>query len=307
MDIKQLRHFIAIYKYGSIAKAAEKLYISQQGLSCSLLRMEAELSYRLLNRTPNGMTLTAEGKSLLPMAEKLVAEFEDLEMHAEKLIARRSIIKIGSTLGAIFKAVAPFWIGFQSLYPQYTIEVIEVGDHECDKLIENGEVDLAFGTSPFDERIFDCTSVYTSPFCLLLHKNRALPGLKTVTIDFLRDAPIMIMNDTSKTNLIVTNACKANGFLPQIQYSAAEVIAIHRMVSLNAGMGISVTSVAEDLADPNVVIIPFEEPNMLWNVNMFKLKDRALAPETQKFENFVLEHLHDAASLLTETQADDNG
>lgn len=294
MDIKQLRHFIAIYKYGSIAKAAEKLYISQQGLSCSLLRMEAELSYRLLNRTPNGMTLTEEGKSLLPMAEKLVSEFDDLEVHVEKLATRRSTIKVGSTLGAIFKILAPLWINFQTAFPQYTIEVLEVGDHECDRLIENGEVDLAFGTSPFDERIFDCKPVYASPFCLLLHKSRALPELKTATVDFLRDVPIMIMNNTSKTNLIVTNACKARGFLPQIQYSAAEVISIHRMVSLNIGVGISVTSVAEDLADPDVVILPFEEPEMLWEINMFKMKNRALSPEAQQLETFIFESLNKA-------------
>lgn len=114
MDIKQLRYFIAVYQNGSIAKAANKVYISQQGLSMALLRLESELSCRLLERTPNGMMLTQEGEYLLPKAEKLVEEFDELEEYFKKPVPHRTTIKVACALGAIPEFLLPFYLIFKA-------------------------------------------------------------------------------------------------------------------------------------------------------------------------------------------------
>jgi DNA-binding transcriptional LysR family regulator len=292
MDIKQLRYFLAVYQNGSIAKAANKVYISQQGLSMALLRLESELSCRLLERTPNGMVLTPEGEYLLPRAEKLVEEFDEIEEYFSKPVSHRPAVKVACALGAIPEWLAALLSSFRRSHPQYNVIVDEVSDTECDSLIETQKADLGFGLSPLNETLFDYTPVFSSPFCLLVNKCNALADLSSVSVDVLRPLSIMVMNERSKTNRILCQCCGSRGFQPEIRYSAAEVISIHRMVASNVdAVGITVLSVAKDLAHPDVVAIPFEEPEMVWELNVFKLKHLSLSPGARALEAYISHRL----------------
>lgn len=71
MDIRQLRYFIAIAEAGSLSAAAQRLHIAQPSLSQHLAAMEQELNLRLVERSPRGSTLTAEGEVLLSHARQI--------------------------------------------------------------------------------------------------------------------------------------------------------------------------------------------------------------------------------------------
>ena len=291
MDIKQLRYFIAVCENGSIAKAANKVYISQQGLSMALLRLESELSVLLLERTQEGMVLTSEGEWLLPRAKKLVSEFDELEAYFKGPGRHRTTIKIACALGAIPEFLATLLFDFQESYSQYLIHVDEVGDLDCDVILEKKMAELGFGLAPLDTNIFSARTVFSSPFCLLVNRLHPFADLDSVSIDVLRETPVMVMNNRSKTNLVLSRCCQQRGFQPKIQYCAAEVIAIHRMVAANVGVGISVLSVAEDMSHPNVVAIPFEEPEMTWELNLYKLRNTPLSSAARAFEQYIIQQV----------------
>lgn len=290
MDIKQLRYFIAVYEAGSIAKAANKVFISQQGLSMALLRLESELSCTLLERTQDGVTLTPEGERLLPHAQKLVAEFNELESYFKGPSPYRTTVKLACALGAIPEFLASILFNFQKSYPQYLTHIDEVNDMDCDTLVEKKTAELGFGLAPLNQALFSVRPLFSSPFCLLVNRNDPLAELDSVSLDILQSTPVFIMNERSKTNLVVSRCCQSKGFLPNFRYLAAEVIAIHRMVGANVGRGISVLSIAQDMPHPNVVAIPFEEPEMMWELNLFKLKNRPLSPAARAFEQYVIQN-----------------
>ena len=85
MDIRQLRYFIVIAESKSLSAAAQKLRIAQPSLSQHLINMETDLKVKLVERSPRGSALTAEGKILLSHAreicgrlERCVADMRDL-------------------------------------------------------------------------------------------------------------------------------------------------------------------------------------------------------------------------------------
>ena len=51
MDIRSLQQVVAVSKYGSFAKAAEALGVSQPNLSKTVARLEDELKLKLFDRT----------------------------------------------------------------------------------------------------------------------------------------------------------------------------------------------------------------------------------------------------------------
>ena len=73
MDIRQLRYFIAIAEAPSLSAAAHRLGVAQPSLSQHVARMETELGVRLIDRSPRGSMLTAEGQVLLRHAREISA------------------------------------------------------------------------------------------------------------------------------------------------------------------------------------------------------------------------------------------
>ncbi|MFP3561420.1 LysR family transcriptional regulator, partial [Paraburkholderia sp. SIMBA_049] len=64
MDIRQLRYFVSIVEYGSLGKAAEKLFVAQPSLSQQIAKLEGDLGVALLVRSPQGVKPTAAGQAL---------------------------------------------------------------------------------------------------------------------------------------------------------------------------------------------------------------------------------------------------
>lgn len=83
MDIRQLRTFVTVARFGSVTKAAEALHVTQPAVSGQLRSLEEELDVRLLSRTTSSVTLTQSGKALLGKAEKAIEAFGEF-VHAAR-------------------------------------------------------------------------------------------------------------------------------------------------------------------------------------------------------------------------------
>ncbi len=81
MEIRQLKHFLAVLEHGSMSKAAEALGISHQGLSKSIAGLEESLQVQLLVRGPRGVTASAFGQVLSEYARFIDGEHENA-LHA---------------------------------------------------------------------------------------------------------------------------------------------------------------------------------------------------------------------------------
>ena len=64
MDNRQLLYFKTVCDEGGFTKAAEKLYISPQGINKAIHRLEDELGVPLFENTPMGLMLTEYGVAL---------------------------------------------------------------------------------------------------------------------------------------------------------------------------------------------------------------------------------------------------
>ena len=60
-----------VYKKGSFTRAAKELYISQPSLSAAISRLEAELGFRIFDRTTISCSLTAEGRIYIDSLEEI--------------------------------------------------------------------------------------------------------------------------------------------------------------------------------------------------------------------------------------------
>lgn len=74
MELRQLRHFLAVVDCGGFSRAADHFGKSQQALSKSIQALEDALGVRLLERHPKFASLTIFGQMLIPYARRIDAD-----------------------------------------------------------------------------------------------------------------------------------------------------------------------------------------------------------------------------------------
>jgi DNA-binding transcriptional LysR family regulator len=73
LDMRLLRHFVAVAEELHFGRAAARLYVAQQALSRDIARLERDLGAPLFVRSTRRVALTPEGEDLLPRARQLLA------------------------------------------------------------------------------------------------------------------------------------------------------------------------------------------------------------------------------------------
>jgi DNA-binding transcriptional LysR family regulator len=77
MEIRHLKHFIALAEEGKFTTAARRMNIVQSGLSVSIKELEQELGSQLVMRTTRKVSLTTTGELFLEHARGCLALLND--------------------------------------------------------------------------------------------------------------------------------------------------------------------------------------------------------------------------------------
>lgn len=79
MDLRKLRHLVAVSRRMSFSRAAEDLGLSQSALTRSIQSLERQAGMRLFDRDRAGVSLTAQGRLVVERASGLLADADDFE------------------------------------------------------------------------------------------------------------------------------------------------------------------------------------------------------------------------------------
>ena len=88
LTLRHIRAFVEIAHQGSFRRASEKLFVSQPALTITINQLEDLVGVSLFHRTTRKVNLTTDGEDFLPIAERLVADF-DLAISGLKMSAVR--------------------------------------------------------------------------------------------------------------------------------------------------------------------------------------------------------------------------
>jgi DNA-binding transcriptional LysR family regulator len=86
-SIRELRAFLAIARLGSFTRAADKIFLTQAGLSLMLKNLATQVSARLSTERPAACGSLWQEKSLLPTARRMMADWKSATSSLERLAA----------------------------------------------------------------------------------------------------------------------------------------------------------------------------------------------------------------------------
>lgn len=204
MNFEQCRIFCTVFKYGSISKAAESLYITQPAVSRALQNLEKALSCRLFFRTSTGVVPTSEGKLFYRYAEQALgflsagaSKINDLNQLLEGEIR----IGVSDTLCKYY--LIPFLKQFHDTHPGVIIHVTCPTTPGIIQLIKSGKIDFGIINLPYEDEQIEVIDLMDIQDCFVAgEKYRNLCGAP-IPLSSLAQYPVLLLEKSSNSRLYI--------------------------------------------------------------------------------------------------------
>ncbi|MFJ3057058.1 LysR family transcriptional regulator [Herbaspirillum sp. NPDC087042] len=148
MDLTQLRAFISVAHEGNLTRAAEKLHLTQPAVSLQIKALQESLGLALFNRSAAGMVLTVEGNRLLPLAERVLADVQELRRHANEFRSSTGALSgslaIGTILDPEFIRLGGFLKLLVERHPQLSTQLAHHMSGSVLNEVRAGKLDVGF-------------------------------------------------------------------------------------------------------------------------------------------------------------------
>ena len=145
-SLRQLKAFLLVSELGNFTRAAERMHVTQAGLSVMMRELETQFGSRLFNRTTRMVSMTAAGEKLLPTARAAVDSLEQVAADISDIgnQARQSL-RIAAT-PLVSSSLLPAVFGtFRQKYPDLNLQLQDADLNRVHAAVEAGEVDFGLG------------------------------------------------------------------------------------------------------------------------------------------------------------------
>ena len=244
MELRQLRHFVAVADELHFGRAAEKLGMTQPPLSQSIQRLESELGVRLFERTHRHVELTPTGAQLLPVVRETLALADQLPALAGSLLrGDRGLLRLAFVSTADYGVLPELLRRYRSRFPEVRIELLEAtGDRQIAGIISE-DIDAGI-VIRVDEPVFppalEYLPLHQENLVLAVSEAEGLHAGEPVELARYADRSLIIFPRSVAPGLhdAVTRCFAERGLIPRFGQEAIQMQTIVSLVS--AGLGIAI-------------------------------------------------------------------
>ena len=229
--------FLKVCETGSFSKAAEALNYTQSGISQMMAGFEEELGVQLFARAKKGVTLTDNGRMLMPYIQEMTNQKDKLRQAAFNINHKiEGKLRIGS-----FSSVTAMWMPevihyFNRNYPQVEVQIFDGNYDEIRDWIIHGQVDCGFLSSIVADNL-KFYPLCEDPLCAMMQTNHPLAEKKSVRLEELLEYPFII--ETPGCDNDILHLLERCGKEPKTSYSFRDDTLI--MAFVKNGLGVTIS------------------------------------------------------------------
>jgi len=288
MDIKQLEHFVEAVKTRSFTQAAATMYITQQGMSKSIKRLEQELGVVLFDRSASAIEPTKYAEAFLPYALEMLNSYKNSLAVIDDIRSQsKRELRIGVAPGVVNMLSAGILTAFITDNPAIDVVLNEYSDAVLDKAVENNMVDVGLCIMPVDEDKLTIHHIRQEPTCYMMSEQHPLAGESALSIYDLKNEVLIGFGTVNKGHSILEQRCAQFGFKPKLGIQTQDSHMIEDLCRRNMGVGFYVGP--RDAEIPGVRIIPDAGGDWFYRVCVTTSKGRPLTNAMRKFINAMKE------------------
>ena len=149
MELRHLRHFLALSELGNFRMASERVHLTQQAVSKSIAQLEDRIGARLFERDGRGVHLTPVGELLLPHARAISAELKHFDDEFDAFCGARSgRLAVGATPTLLGDVVPDVLQRLHHARPQLVLAVVSGNWATLLDRLLLGDIDVVVSTEP---------------------------------------------------------------------------------------------------------------------------------------------------------------
>ncbi|OKJ72781.1 LysR family transcriptional regulator [Streptomyces sp. CB02460] len=242
MELRQLEYFVAVAEEQNFTRAAERVHISQSGVSAQIRQLERELGAELFDRTARTVTLTVAGKAALEHARAALASAGAVGRSVDEvtdLVRGRLIVGmvVGCTLTPLFEALA----AFHDAHPGVELALLEDSSDRLTEGVRTGVLDLALiGTATAAPDGLHALTIISERLVAAVPAGHPLAEQRRVVLRDLVAHPLVCMPPGTGLRAVLDQACAAQHLRPSIAMQAGAADAIADLAA--RGLGVAVLS-----------------------------------------------------------------
>jgi len=284
VELRELRIFLALADELHFGRTAERLGISQPGVSEAVRALESRLGVKVFERTSRRVRLTSAGEELKrDLAPALAALDQALAGTSELSRAVRGLLRVGFVLTTEGPALSRLIAAFRARYPGCEARLNEVETFDAYRALRRGDIDVLCNWLAVDEP--DLTA--GAPFAyyqraLAVAPSHRLAAKPTVSVEDLASEEVALLPPTTPSgvyDLLIPPRTPSGRPIRRTQ----PVQTINEILSLVAqGRIVHPTSSTVPIFDRNdVVLIPISDLpplplGLVWRTSRENPRIRAL-------------------------------
>ncbi len=197
--LRDLRYFVATAEELNFTRAAERLFISQPGLSKQIRQLEDGLRVRLFDRDRRTVTLTASGAALLPRARELVQLWDEAQRAvSDAAAAEAAVLTLGISTSTGRGLLPAIRARLAERRPNWRLQVRQIDWADATAGLADGETDLALLWLPFPgQEAFAVHVVATEPRWVALPAGHRLAAAAEIPFAALLDEPFLALPESA--------------------------------------------------------------------------------------------------------------
>ena len=239
MNLKQALYIRTVAQEGNITAAAKKLYVSQPSLSQMIRQVETEYGVTLFDRTVSPLRLTYAGEKYLEAANVMLTANERLENELREIRQENSgLLRLGISVQRAIQILPVALPWFTMQFPKVSVDLREEGSARLEKLLEDGEIDLALAAIESVSPQLSYTLIEKEIIGVLAGRGAAiaqqLPPGTPITLSMIREDAFVALKPGHSVRVVQDTLFRAEGIRPQILLET-DSLEVAKRVAIQAG------------------------------------------------------------------------
>jgi len=161
-----LRSFCTLVETGHFTRTAERLFMTQSGVSQHVRKLEEQLGRPLLIRQGKRFELTDAGERLYQESREIILSLSNLEQSVREDSAYEGVVRIMSP-GSVGLKLYPHLLELQKQHPGLMIDYRFAPNSDIEEAINEFNVDIGFMTSLSTHEEVSCQPVASEALLLV--------------------------------------------------------------------------------------------------------------------------------------------
>jgi DNA-binding transcriptional LysR family regulator len=291
----ELEAFVIAAELLNFQRAAEKLHLTQPGLSRRIQKLEQTLGVELFSRTTRSVALTGAGRHFLPMARQQINNLNGMLDSIREVAEKRfGKIRVASIPTVVCQVFPPLLRTFTERHPNVGVQVFDGNQDFVVRQVLAGVAEFGIGVDPGPAPDLTFVPLLADRFVLAAHKDDALAARKEVTLQELQVmAKIRLMiGGRDSGNRLLLELLLGNAALKlRWFYEVEHVSCLLGLLEAGVGCAILPATALPTNVGSNIRTIPISGPEIKRTVGVIRHRSLSISLLASEFLELVTRHL----------------